>query len=218
MTPNPWRGSFFVFDGIDGCGKSEQLCLAKVWLKTIVRHQTIVSTKEPNKDGPWGKKIYEELKKAGGWHEKNPLLFQSWYAQDSLMNYRERIVPSLKSGLVVLSDRGRSSMVYGCGDENDLDRLMCLNAAILGEHFIWPDAFFIFDVGVETAMARLQQKNCKPDQHERRGVLLKVKSNFVAFADRYPNCHLINAERRPEAVFQEVQKIIAAVLKSKNKP
>lgn len=218
MIPNPWPGSHFVFDGIDGCGKSEQFNLAKVWLTNRMRafgiaHITLA--KEPGRERFWGKKIYEELTKKGGLHETNPFGFQTWYACDSLENYRNVVIPSLKFGHTILSDRSRSSMVFGAQSPDDIPRFLAMNLAILGENWILPEATFIFDVDVPTALARQAKKGRAPDEHEQAKVMLRVRPNFLALAGLYPNCHIIYAEGPPDVVFEKVKGIMERVLESK---
>lgn len=220
MIPNPFPGFHFVFEGIDGCGKSEQLSLVIAWLQggLIIPTNRIVLTKEPNKNGFWGKKIYADLKKpVGGLNETDPFGFQTWYAMDSMDNYRDVVLPALKNGRVVISDRSRPSMVYGARSSEDVPKFMAMNLAILGAYFIWPDAIFIFDASIETVLERLREKGGEPDSHEKSTVLTRVRENYLHFAELYPNCHVINAERPPEQVFEDVKKIITAVLESKTK-
>lgn len=220
MILNPYSGKFFVFEGGDGCGKTEQLTRVKSWLCSLEekhRRQVLV-TKEPGKDRLFGKKIYEDLFTPGGLHETDPHRFQMWYACDSKEHMRGIVIPALQAGSVVLSDRFRPSMVFGASNLEKIKDLMLMNQMILGEHFIWPDATFIFNVSVETTIERSKKKGRELDGHENREVLGRVINNYVYFSRNYPGCYLINAERPPEEVFEDVKKIITDVLESKNKP
>jgi len=52
MIPNPYRGCFFVFEGIDGCGKTSQLEMTRKWISPLDLPsllKTIVS-KEPSEE------------------------------------------------------------------------------------------------------------------------------------------------------------------------
>lgn len=215
MIPNPYPGKFFVFEGGDGCGKTEQITRAKAWLNSLdspLRHRDVVVTKEPGKDRLFGKKIYEDLFTPGGLHETDPLRFQMWYACDSKEHMRDIVVPALRVGSIVLSDRFRPSMVFGAKNEAETAVLMNMNKTILGEHFIWPDAVFIFDVSVETAIERSRRKGRILDGHENKTVLARVLKNYRYFAKNYGNCRLIDTERTPEEIFEDVKKIMMSIL------
>jgi thymidylate kinase len=127
-------------------------------------------------------------------------------------------VPSLKAGGIILSDRYRSSMVFGINKPGDLEKLMTMHGMIIGEDFIWPDAIFIFDVSTETSIARSRLKGRELDGHETAEVLRRVRENYRLFAGTYPNCHIIDGERSPEEIAADVQQIILPILGLKIKP
>jgi dTMP kinase len=209
MIPNPYRGRFIALEGVDGCGKSKQLELLLGWI--IRRGNTVLTTKEPNKNGLYGSRIYKDLANPIGLNKTNPFGFQTWYACDSKENLRKRIIPQLRAGCSIITDRFRPSMVYGAKIPQEIAGLMAMNQSILGEDFIWPDATFIFDVRVETAIRRLREKNSKLDEHEKAEVLERVRSNYRYFSDAYPECHLISGEGSPEDVFEKVKLIVTPI-------
>ena len=228
MIPNPFPGKFFAFEGIDGCGKTVQLQRAETWLRqlkaTSFRGFVVKLRKEPGRERFWGSRIYAELAQPDGLHATNLYGFQAWYACDSKEHMQKETIKDLMVGNVVLSDRFRLSMVFGMPLLDTIDarietlkKLMELNQAILGEHFIWPDASFIFDVSVETAIVRLKRKFAEAgksnfDEHEKADKLEVVRSNYLLFARQYPNCHIIDAEGTPEEVFEKVKIIIEPIV------
>lgn len=230
MIPNPFNGKLFAFEGMDGCGKSRQLNMTDEWLRNLkqTEHRCFVveKGKEPGKDRFWGKKIYEELdpKTTSGLPVRDLYGFQSWYAEDCEDHMPGKML-SLKVGNIVLMDRYRLSMVFGIPESGTpdarikaLDELMKLNQSIVGKHFIWPDASLIFDVSVETAIARLKQKFAEAgrgdfDEHEKSDKLTVVRDNYLLFNRQYPNCHVIDAEGTPEEVFEKVKAIIEPIVR-----
>ena len=228
MIPNPFEGKLFVFEGIDGCGKTVQLKIAQEWIRKIRatpgRCHLVKPEKEPGKDRFWGQTIYKELSKPNGLHTTNLLGFQSWYACDSREHMRKGTLRTLEVGGIVLMDRYRHSMVFGVpkldslgAREMEIKRLLSLNLAILGEYFILPDAAFIFDVSIPTALYRLQKKFEENgtgmfDEYEQTDKLELVRSNYQLFARIYPNCHLIDAEGSPEEVSKKVKEIIEPIM------
>lgn len=217
MIPNPYPGIFIVFEGIDGCGKTTQFNRVYGWMQTleIAKHHDILKAKEPGKEKFFGKKIYADLadKNPTTLHKSNPHGFQSWYACDSKENLRENIIPALKAGSVVLCDRFRPSLVYGAKGPGEISDLMVMNKQIIGEDFIWPDLILIFDLAVNTAIRRLKEKNRDLDEHEKHGVLNRVRHNYQHFGKVYPNCQIINAELTEEQVFENIKKLVLGVIK-----
>ncbi len=216
MIPNPYPGTFIVFEGIDGCGKSKQKDLAFISLQGSNPELGFGLTKEPGKERFWGKRIYEDLFSGpDGLHQRDPETLQKWYACDSKEGLRNFIIPNLKEGRLVLCDRYRLSMCYGAQDPGHIVGLLGMNERILGEDFIWPDAALIFDLEIETAMNRLREKGRSLDGFETTKNLERVRRNYRHFANRYPNCHLIDANRPAEEISEDVIKIIQKIIKIK---
>ncbi len=228
MIPNIYPGCFFVVEGIDGCGKTEQFKRLLDYLRT--KKGTVIGTKEPNKDSFYGAEIYKDLHDPNGLHKTDPFRFQMLYAMDSKEHLRKEIIPRLHAGCNIVSDRFRPSMVYGVrlpypewlwsffdhpAEKIILDKLMEMTQAIIGEDFVWPDATFIFTVPGIIAIERLRRQGKILDGHERLAVLDVVGKSYRIFGSMYPNCHLIDGNRDPESVFEDVKKIVEPILESK---
>jgi len=155
------KGCFIVFEGIDGSGKTVQfLELAKKLRKD---NYNVVLTKEPTTQRPIGKLIrsilYNNDKVAD---EALALLF----AADRADHTKEKIIPALNEGVVVLSDRYvYSSYAYqakGMKTELDLNWIKIINkfAKI-------PDIVVFLDIPPEVGLNRLQkgQKRIQDDAY-----------------------------------------------------
>jgi dTMP kinase len=227
MIPNPYSGILGAVDGINGSGKTTQVQLLEKWLReqyptpmlhSLTAGRVIEVFKEPNKDGEYGKRIYEELFKGpDGLAMKDPVGFQSWYARDSKTNLEERVIPRLRNGGIVLLDRFRSALVHGAKSVADIDMLMMMNRMIIGEHFIWPDVLFIIDTPVEAAMERLKEKGRELDSQEQRSEQERTAEYFLVFAKKYPNCVVIkddgtaaSMKTKHEAIKSHMQKLLEA--------
>ncbi len=222
MIPNPFPGTYFAFEGIDGNGKTTLIEYFLKWLMSL-RLFNVVNTKEPNKNGIYGKAIYADLANSNGLHVTNPKYFQSLYACDSRENLRDVVIPAISHPhTVVVSDRCRLSMVYGVETFKDLYELKRINQAILGEYFIWPDAIFILDVNVEMAMARLKRKGRQLDGLENAEKLERVRKLYelmvnpvppaIPIDKDFPNCYLIHAQFEPELIMRRVSSIATNIL------
>lgn len=206
------RGFYIVFEGIDGCGKSSQLSRANIWYLAYVskKDNPIVLTKEPDKNGKWGKKIYTDLFDQGATsiHARYPFGFQDLYARDFAENMEGLTIPALINSKIVLKDRSHVvSCVYGSRDMVDVDRHIQRVAVIVGDdNFIWPDIIFIFDIAPDLALDRLRRSGKKIDDFEGRiDYLGEVRERYKLYAQTYPNCFLIDGSKTPEEVFIEVR-------------
>ena len=210
MIPNPYLGKFFAFEGPDGCGKSIQIQKTYNWLSSTFK--AVVKTKEPNKNGEWGSRIYEELNKQSGLHISDSFGFQRWYACDSKINVRKEVIPRLRAGCTILSDRYRPSLCYGAKNKDDIRKLMIMNERIIGEDFIWPDAVLIFNVDTETCIERLRKKGRKLDEYEKLEILKRVRDNYLDFATMYRNCYVIDGMQSENQVFESVKSVLSKVM------
>src|SRR4030043_67748 len=123
MQKNSYSGKFIVIEGLDGSGQSTQTGLLRDFL--IKKGQEVILTKEPTRDSEAGKKIKEIL------DEKiriEPQKLQDLFAQDRKEHLEKLIVPALKEGKTVISDRYFfSTFAYGAADGLDLEWLIKLN-------------------------------------------------------------------------------------------
>lgn len=219
MQLNSYPGKLITFEGIDGSGKSQQFVRAKNFL--AASQISVVCTKEPT-DQPHGELIYDLLN--GRQNAEFPHLklsemhrfhIQSLYFRDRIWNYKNRINPSLRIGLHVLSDRGVVSKVYGAKSPDDfpvlsgIEEQFFLAANVL---FIWPDLNLIYDVPVELAMARLNEQGKVLDKFETEKILYRIRENYLAFAKMYPNCLVIDGRPDEQTVFSETRKVLKQTL------
>lgn len=242
MIPNPYSGAFFAFEGPNGSGKS--YIMDKVLQKMrsyeafrpmkkapiglsgnlVVTNPAslgvqIVTTKEPNAKGFFGKLIYDQLrsKRANGLHVTNPAGLQSWYARDSLDNLRNVVIPALERDKIVLCDRFRPSLVHSAQRAEDIPKLMDINRAIIGEHFIWPDVVFIFMVDSSVAIERLKSKSIELDIQETQDEITRTISMYRYFARTFfnSNCEIIDNNGDVEVTLNVVMARIKEVLLAK---
>ncbi len=215
MIPNPYPGLFIDFEGSDGSGKSYFYEKAVKWLRSM--GHIVMEVEEPGKDRWWGKRIYEDLNTPEGFHETDPIGFQKWFAIDSKENYEKNIIPGLRSGHIVITDRSRmSGICYGAQrtvftghktTDEAMRRLMQVNESIIGEHFIWPDLCLIFDANPELCLERLKSKGVKLDAFETREKIVMVRANYGSFMNLFPASRAVlvdNDDRSEEEVFKDV--------------
>ena len=192
---------FFVFDGMDGAGKSTQLHRFAEHLKSFIGRDVLVC-KDPGTT-QLGEELRELLLKDRGLdiHMRSELLmFITARAQLT----EEVIRPALEVGKVVVCDRYVfSTVVYqGYGGEIQPELVWDLNQfATCG---LVADMTFIFDLEPKVA---LQRVGASRDRMESRGIeyFEKLRHGFVTESGRFPiGVELIDASGTPDEVFELV--------------
>ena len=172
------RGLFFTFEGIDGCGKSTQL--KEIALRLERKGVPVLTTREPG-GTPVAEKIREILispENSEMVNECELFLYLAARAQ----HVREKIIPALQKGMIVLCDRFQeATFAYqGFGRGLSLSFLQQLNS--FATDGLIPDRTFIFDVPVEISGQRLDQMKKKKIVWSRTGrnfTKRSVKGTFL---------------------------------------
>jgi dTMP kinase len=202
---------FFVFDGMDGAGKTTQLQLFAQWL-TQHGHDVVVC-KDPGTT-ELGETLRQVLlgKHQIDIHLRSELLmFMAARAQ----LVEEVIRPALAAGKIVVSDRYVfSTVVYqGYAGNIEPDTVWDLN------HFatdgLMADMTFLFDLDTQTALSRLGPMR---DRMESRGqdYFNKLRNGFVAEAKRWPaGVELVDASGSLNEVQQKLRELASGVIQRK---
>jgi len=199
MIKNPYRGKFIVIEGLDGSGQSTQAALLRDFL--VKKGYKVVLTKEPTLDSKAGKKIRKILDKK---IEIKPKKLQELFAQDRKEHLENLIIPSLKEGKIVISDRYFfSSFAYGAADGLDLDWLIKVN-----KEFLLPDLTFILKVKPEVCLERIEKRNKERTLFEEKEKLAKVWQIYKILPKKFKNVKVIEGEKAIKEVFSQVKNIV----------
>ncbi|MEW6112991.1 MAG: dTMP kinase [Thermodesulfobacteriota bacterium] len=137
-------GLFLVFEGIDGSGKTTQVRLLADRLEAL--GLPVLRTAEPS-EGPVGRLIRSASTRPGP--EEEARLF----AQDRAYHVEQVIVPALRQGITVISDRYfYSSVAYQGARGVAVQEILGLNSGFL----VQPDLIFLLLVPVEAALSRIE--------------------------------------------------------------
>jgi dTMP kinase len=142
------KGVFICIEGLDGSGKSTQ---AKLLTKKLCKAgYDAVFTAEPSQ-GKIGKFIRKRLFE----QERMPTTVEALlFAADRIEHVQNTVLPALKEGKIVISDRYvYSSLAYQGSAGLNLDWIETIN-----KHAQRPDLSIFIDVAPEVVLERLKRK------------------------------------------------------------
>ena len=193
-------GMFIVFEGIDGSGKSTQ---AKMLKEALERNGIdALLTKEPT-DGPIGQIIRKGLR-----NEMNLSMrtLQLLFTADRSYHLENTIIPALRRGKVVISDRYfYSTIAYGML-ELEKEWLKKINSK-----FLEPDVVLFIDTDPEISLQRLSTSGKIKEKFEELDKLKKVRDNYLEISREYKNFYVIDGNRSAEEIHKNILKIIRSI-------
>jgi dTMP kinase len=197
MSKKFYPGKFIVFEGLDGSGQSTQTKLLAEFLEG--KNYKVLTTKEPTLDSRAGKKIRQILDEKT---KEDPAELQKLFAQDRQVHLNELIIPRLKEGKIVISDRYfYSTFAFGYSDGLDLNWLIKLN-----EDFLAPDIAFILKVAPKICVARIEKRGKAKTLFEKEAKLVKVWEGYEKLAKIFKEIKIINGEKSIPEVFEDIKK------------
>ncbi len=211
MIKNPYPGKFIAFDGMDGCGKTTQCDKAVRYMQA--GGERVLKVKEPNKEVLGGKLIYGLLFGRGpvGFASMSPLQRQSHYFFNRMQHYVQVVIPALKSGINVLSDRSFASIsLEGLLNDDLWQLLFAENYYFEMEEvpFIRPDLIMIYDVEPTIAFQRLSEKDeRRRDFFEQPEKLPQIRRGYNDFVIKFGDfCQFIDGSESADLVFSQSTK------------
>lgn len=199
------QGFFISFEGADGVGKTTQITLLIEYLKS--KKKETFATREPGGTAV-GEKVREILLDPSMEMEKRTetLLYLSARAE----HVEKIILPKVKDGIIVLSDRfSDSTLVYqGMARGLDVDTLIKINN--FATNGLLPDLTFLLDAPVER-LAKRMQKRGKADRIEQEGLKFQqlVREGFLQLAKSYlERIVVIDALESIEKIQETIRKSI----------
>ena len=164
------KGAFICIEGLDGCGKTTQ---AKLLAKKLRKSHNAVYTAEPSrgKIGAFIRKscLYGEKRLSSG---VEALLF----AADRLEHVEHEVLPALRQGRLVVSDRYvYSSLAYQGAAGLSLGWIEKIN-----EHALRADLAVFIDVDPKIVMQRLKPTRSVMENLETQQKVREVYLKYVA--------------------------------------
>lgn len=186
-----------AIEGIDGSGKTV-IALEIVRFLSDLGYEAVY-LKEPS-DSVYGQKIKNSKTRFSP--EEELFLF----LHDREIDVKEKIIPALEKGKIVVMDRYYySNIAYQSARGIEANKIRELNEKIAPK----PDLVIILDVSPNTALKRIKPRG-KLTAFENEGYLERVRENFLKIADE--RTVIVNAEKPLEEVKSEVFEILKKLL------
>lgn len=193
---------FFVFDGVDGSGKTTQLKRFARWLEQ--RGCPVIACKDPGTT-ELGEKLREILlsKSETPIHMRSEMMMFTT-ARTQLVE--QVIRPALADGKTVILDRYVLSTVVYQGHAGNLNAESIRVVNEIAVDGLWPNHTFILDVPTEVALERLGNDL---DRLESRGhtYLEKVRSGFLAESNNQSSISVIDGTMDPDSIESSIRAI-----------
>lgn len=211
LRKNIFPGTFIALEGIDGSGKSSQIVPLKKYFEDLGR--TVVTTKTPRKTEGILAAINHDLMQGTGIIPK--AAYQYLFTADYIIQMEELVIPALKRGDVVITDRFHSwsSLAYGLWEITDTYDLSLAQAMLVtqglfspGYQLIVPDVTFFFNISIPTAISRIPKKIQATEFYEKEETLEKVKKGYEWLLKEFSELFVvIDAEASIEKVTEDVK-------------
>ena len=206
-------GKLIVIEGTDGVGRSTQIDLLKPWLEQEGRAVLDTGLTRSDLAG-------RGIKQAKEGHTLGPLTLSLFYATDFTDRLEQEIVPALRAGFVVLTDRYIYSLMARALIRG-IDTAWLQNAYSFA---LKPDAVFYLRIGVDDLIPRVvfsrgfdywesgMDLHPSEDMYESfRKYQTALLAQFDLLAEKYV-FDVIDASGSPQAVFSQLRDRIGRVL------
>lgn len=215
LKKNRDKGTYIAIEGIDGCGKTTQAKILADYFKK--RGKKVILTREPRKKGIIGDLVQKVLL---GQTDMHPKAFQYLFTADRVMHYEDIIIPALKSGKIVISDRCFwSAIVYGILDRvngkynlKEAEQILIAQSILSMYHqFTIPDYSFYLKISLNTSLERIKKKHKKDQKeiYEKREKLEQVIKGYNWLSEKFKDeIIIIDGEKSVEKVTEEILKRI----------
>lgn len=204
MIKNKYKGKFIVIEGLDGAGSSTQVMRVANFLKE--RNKKIHITKEPT-NSLIGGLIRGQL--TGDW-KSSPECLQLLFAADRAHHLDKELIPLLKRGINIISDRYFfSTIAFGSTEIKDREWLVNIN-----DRFIIPDLTILVKVSPKICIKRIKGSRFQIELFEKEKKLQKTWENYKKLVEEFDNIKIVNGERKVEEISYEIINLIEKVIES----
>jgi len=203
------RGFLFVFEGIDGAGKTAVCNRVAVLLRQA--GFDVVQLHEPTSESRWGQEIRERSQKG----ELTPAEELELFLRDREWHVEHRIRPALSEGKLVLMDRYFFASGAYQTTSTGIDWRDILRRNREEIKAPEPDLVFLLDISAEEGLNRVgvrsDQKNKQFEQLDR---LVRVRQAYLEMvAHDSGHFHMVDARQPLDSVVEVVYTAIDEFMK-----
>ena len=204
---NRGNGIFITFEGIDGCGKTTQARYLSDYLRG--KNIKFIMTREPG-----GTRVAEKIREILLNRDNIEITGRTellLYLASRAQHTDEVIIPALKSGVWVISDRYSDSSVAYQGAGRGLGVESVRNMTLFATDGLEPDLTFFIDISPETAYLRMKKQGKVFDrlESETENFMNEVRKGYYWIME---NCRKrffrIDGEKSPEKVWEDIKSIL----------
>jgi dTMP kinase len=212
---NAHKGLYIAIEGTDGSGKTTQIKELHKYFKSQGRD--VLKTREPRKkEGIIAKLVQKILL---GQIKVPSVALQYLFSADRQMNHAENILPALKAGRVVISDRCFwSAVAYGILDKGidtdvkEAQQMLAAQSILSMYHqFTIPDITIYLDVPLNTAVKRMRQEGHEKEIYEDKKKVEKTIEVYEWLLKEFPKEFYVIDATKP------VSEVTAEILSAINK-
>ena len=219
MSLEELPGKIIVIEGTDGVGRSTQIAMLKPWLEQ--QGHAVVDTGMTRSE-----LVGRGIKQAKEGHTLGRITLTLFYATDFADRLEREIIPALRAGFVVLTDRYIYSLMARAL-VRELDAAWVRN---LYSFALKPDAVFYLRIGVEDLVPRVvfstgfdywesgMDLHPSEDMYESfRKYQSQLLAHFDKLAEEY-NFEVIDATKDVRSIFEELKRKISRVVRGEAEP
>ena len=205
LKPHIFEGRLITFCGLDGCGKTTLIKLLKQYFAEF--DTDIFLTKQPTDDVRNSDifRTYMDNPDHSGYDYRSLSLFA---ASDRIQHTNNCIIPMLRKGITVISDRYFYSCLAnlrarGYTEDNWIYEI--------SSHIVKPDISIFLDVDVDLAIQRVRTRSSEKYRYIDIELQYKLKEEYINIANDIGGV-IINTNRDIESSFYELQTHLSKVL------
>lgn len=194
---------FITFEGTEGSGKTTQI--GRLVKELSEANYSVQSTREPG-----GTTVGDQIRSI----LLNPLnerLFPTsellLYAASRAQHVREVIVPALKNGEIVISDRFADASVAYQSYGRNLNLTLIAQLNRIATDGLVPDLTFLLDLPVEIGLQRASRSRGTLDRIEQEKLEFhrRVQTGYLSIAEEAPDrIKVVDATKPMDVIYQEI--------------
>lgn len=199
--PHNTQGKLITFCGLDGCGKSTMIRKLDEYLTNKGRE--LFLTKQPT-DFVRKSAIFRTYMDSPVHDNYDYRSLSLLAASDRVQHTNRVILPELKDGKTVISDRYFYSCLANLRARGYEDDVWIYDVA---SSIVKPDLAVFLDTSVETAVARVRSRSAEKERYIDMDLQYKLRDQYRKIAEEN-ECLIVSSEMDEEKTWSEIRKAV----------